>query len=138
MSECLFVYGTLLPGRAPAEVADAVRRLRRVGPGHVQGRLYDLGDYPGAILDRSSHSRIPGQVFELPDDETVLASLDEYEEFRPEDPRHSLFLRIKSPVTMADGHRLDCWMYVYNREPGSAPLWASQRRQTGDANVGRD
>jgi hypothetical protein len=52
--------------------------------------------------------------------------------------RHSLFLRIKSPVTMADGHRLDCWMYAYNRERGSAPLWASQRRQTGDANVGRD
>jgi gamma-glutamylcyclotransferase (GGCT)/AIG2-like uncharacterized protein YtfP len=101
MSECLFVYGTLLPGRAPAEVANAVSRLRRVGPGHVQGRLYDFGDYPGAILDRSSQSRIPGQVFELPDDESVLASLDEYEEFSPDDPAPQLVPADK--ITCNDG-----------------------------------
>ena len=42
----LFVYGTLRPERAPAEIADVVRL---VGGGTVQGRLLELGGYPGLV-----------------------------------------------------------------------------------------
>src|SRR5439155_1043404 len=54
MSELVFLYGTLIPGQEPAEMTPVVTRLRRIGPARVKGRLYDFGEYPGAILDRSS------------------------------------------------------------------------------------
>jgi len=121
MSEFLFTYGTLQPGHAPAEIAQAVNQLRPVGEGVVNGALYDLGDYPGAILDSAS-SAISGTVFELADDADLLRQLDDYEGFDPHAPRKSLFLRQLHPVRLATGQTLNCWVYVYNRKPDSARL----------------
>ena len=124
MSELVFLYGTLIPGQEPAEMTPAVRKLRRIGPARVKGRLYDFGEYPGAILDDSSDSSISGQVFEVPDKD-LLTSLDDYERFDPEDRAGSLFVRVKRPVTLADGRKLECWIYVFDRDPGGAPIVAS-------------
>ena len=121
MSEHLFVYGTLLPEHAPAEMAPVLRRLRREAPGQVRGRLYDLGAYPGAILDPSADTVIRGRVFALPDDGTVLAALDAYEGFDPTDPTRSLFSRTRARVGLPDDNRVACWTYVYNRDPYDAP-----------------
>ena len=68
MTHHLFVYGTLSPRHAPLEIAATVRRLRPVGQASVRGRLYDLGEYPGAVLSEKSRSVIRGEVFELPGD----------------------------------------------------------------------
>lgn len=127
MDQYLFVYGTLSPRRAPAEIAGAVRRLRRMGPGTVRGKLYDLGEYPGAVLSRTSRSQVRGEIFELPEDPEVLRSLDDYEGFKPGSPKGSLFLRKKWPVTMNDGRRLTCWVYIYNGKPGAEQTIASGR-----------
>jgi gamma-glutamylcyclotransferase (GGCT)/AIG2-like uncharacterized protein YtfP len=125
MREYLFLYGTLVPGQAANEMAAVVRQLRPIGSAYVHGRLYDLGEYPGAILDSSSNTKIRGEVFEITDEQDVLASLDSYEEFNPDDLEGSLFIRAKSPVTLSDGRKLECWVYVYNRNPGAAPLVVS-------------
>src|SRR5205085_4012333 len=122
MREYLFLYGTLIPNRANKVMAKAVRQLRRIGPGYVQGRLYDLGEYPGAILDQSSETRITGEVYEITDRRDILASLDSYEEFDPANLENSLFVRTQSFVTLSDNRKLKCWLYVYNRNPGTAPL----------------
>lgn len=122
MKDYLFVYGTLSPNYAPGEVANVVRRLRSVGAATVKGRLYDLGEYPGAILDASTRRKISGRVFALPEDQSVLKSLDEYEDYKPHDPDASLFVRKRATVKLDDGRELECWMYVYNRDPGNAPL----------------
>jgi gamma-glutamylcyclotransferase (GGCT)/AIG2-like uncharacterized protein YtfP len=119
-SRFLFSYGTLQPRHAPAEIASTVRRLRRVGKGSVRGRLYDLGEYPGAVLSRTG-PMVVGQVFELPDDPGVLSRLDEYEGFDRNRPKGSLFLRKRCLVTLQNGKKLSCWMYTYNRAPGAAP-----------------
>ena len=123
MSELVFLYGTLVPGHEPAEMTPVVTRLRRVGPARVKGRLYDFGAYPGAILDESSDSSISGRVFEVPDKD-LLTALDDYEGFDPEDRAGSLFVRVKCPVTLADGRKLECWIYVYDGNPGGAPVVA--------------
>lgn len=122
MREYLFLYGTLIPSQASDEMAATVQRLQRIGSAYAQGYLYDLGEYPGAILDPSSDTKITGEVFEITNKQDVLASLDSYEEFNPADLEGSLFVRTESPVTLSDGRRLNCWMYVYNRNPGAAPL----------------
>jgi gamma-glutamylcyclotransferase (GGCT)/AIG2-like uncharacterized protein YtfP len=120
MADDLFVYGTLHPDRAPEEIAGVVSRLRPVGEGTIRGRLHDLGDYPAVVVDRGRNQKIAGSVFSLPDDPEALASLDAYEEFRPADPENSLFIRSKRMVTLANGGRRRCWVYLYNKELSQA------------------
>jgi len=98
-----------------------------VGSGAVGGHLYDLGEYPGAILDRSSGKKISGAVFQLPDDPAVLQKLDAYEGFRPSMRRSSLFVRTRCPVTMKNGNKLQCWIYVYNGKPAAPQIIANGR-----------
>jgi len=119
MRKYLFVYGTLLPGFAPAAVEPLVRRLRLVGRGSVQGSLYDLGNYPGAVLDKAA-ARVWGQVFELPADPSVLRHLDHYEGFDPKHPDSSEFVRKKCTVSLENGRRIKCWIYGYSRPAGTA------------------
>lgn len=122
MSDYLFVYGTLQTGLAPREIAHAVEALKHVANATVPGLLFDLGHYPGAILNASSEQTISGIVLQLPEDPHVLAQLDQYEEFDPNSPETSQFLRVRETAVLESGRELDCWIYVYNRDPGSAPL----------------
>lgn len=110
----LFSYGTLLPRLAPPEIRPTVQRLRRVGKGFVRGQLFDLGEYPGAILSRSGPP-IVGQIFELPDDPEVLNRLDEYEGFDRSHPGASEFVRQRRSVQLEGGRKIFCWVYIYNR-----------------------
>ena len=122
MSQHLFLYGTLLSGEAPQEVASIVKRLRRLGSARVRGRLYDFGEFPGAVLDPSSRTMVHGELVVLPSDERLLEALDRYEEFDPFDLKRSLFIRKKARVQMANGRSREGWIYVYNKHPGRAKL----------------
>lgn len=116
----LFAYGTLLPSHARPEIAPVIRRLKPIGRGSARGRLYDLGEYPGAVLSKTGPA-ISGHIFELPEDPGLLKRLDDYEGFDPAHPDGSIFVRQEWPVTAAGGKWLVCWVYVYNRHVGSAP-----------------
>lgn len=123
MTKYLFLYGTLIQRNPPdKEMARIVKRLHRVGAASVRGRLYDFGDFPGAVIDPSSNRFVRGEVVELPDDENILHALDKYEEFDSANPRNSLFVRSKVDIETADGRVIEGWIYVYNKNPGDAPL----------------
>src|SRR5579863_4860379 len=92
MRPFLFTYGSLQPGKAPAEIADIVAGLEIVGRGFVLGRLQGEGPYPGVVLDEVSGNQIVGTIYRLPDDPEVMRRLDEYEEFFPEELERSEFL----------------------------------------------
>ncbi|MBS1795610.1 MAG: gamma-glutamylcyclotransferase [Acidobacteria bacterium] len=111
MIRFLFVYGTLRPEFAPAEIIGAVRKLKFVGEGTIAGALYDLGPYPAARLGGSG--KIRGRVYELPADESVLRRLDEYEAFDPKDPAGSLYVRRAAAIDLP-GKTLTGWVYEYN------------------------
>jgi gamma-glutamylcyclotransferase (GGCT)/AIG2-like uncharacterized protein YtfP len=114
MAEKLFVYGTLHPGKAPSEIAEVVSRFQPVGEGTVRGRLYKFDDYPAMILDRKGQP-VSGHVFSIPENSNALKQLDAYEEYSPEDPQDSLFIRQKTRVTLHNGKQAQCWIYVYNK-----------------------
>lgn len=117
----LFAYGTLQPGLAPEPMAALVGRLQAVGEGCVRGRLYDLGEYPGAVLEESG-AEIRGTVYRLPEGDSLLPALDAYEGFEPDCFEGSLFIRIKHDVYLADNGSLRCWMYVYNGRVQGLPI----------------
>ena len=156
MPDYLFTYGTLLPGAAPAEIAGVAARLKAIGEGQVRGRLYDLGHFPGAVLEADQYSTqhgaqhfIHGTVFELPDDigisraveisqaaeilraTEILRALDAYEEFDPADAAASQFLRTRCVVSLPSGTAVECWIYVYNRGVTGAPLVEGGRWNAG-------
>jgi gamma-glutamylcyclotransferase (GGCT)/AIG2-like uncharacterized protein YtfP len=111
----LFAYGTLRKGRAPGEMAGLVRGLRPLGNGVAHGRLHDMGAYPAAIFDADASTLIEGEVYEVPSLQ-VLQQLDAYEEFLPDNPAASLFVRKRRKIRLIEsGRDLMCWVYECNR-----------------------
>ena len=125
MSHHLFAYGTLQPGRAPAQIASLAATLRPVGEGFVRGVLYDLGGYPGAVPDANATGKIFGTVMELPEDPEILRRLDAYEECAPQSPETSEYVRELREVELVAGGSLMCWFYRYNWEVYESQVIAS-------------
>ena len=126
-AEFVFLYGTLLPQFVPEAMRDVVTRLHFRGDGSLRGMLYDLGDYPGALFDKTSDERVYGAIFELPEDSRVLEELDRYEGYEPGVQVASLFVRKLQCVVLATGGTIECWAYEYNGNPDGAPVIASGR-----------
>ena len=122
MRDYLFAYGTLLDRRVAPEVAPVIERLKPIGRGYIFARLYDLGEYPGAILDRSQRHKVFGRIFELPADAGVLKRIDAYEGFNPRSRATNLFVRKRTTIKRPNGQPLHGWVYVYNRDVNSSPI----------------
>ncbi len=104
------------------EIATVIKRLQSLGAASVRGRLYNLGAYPGAVADDLSTNQIHGELFELPADESILLTLDNYEDFDPQKPGDCLFVRRRASAELTDGRTMEAWIYTYNRDPEDAPL----------------
>ncbi|PYU32732.1 MAG: hypothetical protein DMG28_10375 [Acidobacteria bacterium] len=117
--ERLFVYGTLRRGFA---LHPLLRKLaeRYVGRGKIQGHLYDLGRFPGAVPSSSPQNKITGEVYELSNPDKQLEELDRAEEYHREQPRNSLFVRRLSLVRLENGRRFKAWVYFLPRRPSKA------------------
>lgn len=103
----LFVYGTLRRGSKNKFATLLAERAEFVGPARVRGRLYDLGEYPGARQELESEGWISGEVYRFSDPE-LLKSLDGYE--GPEFDRHQT-------TAQAENGGVDCWIYWYKGTP---------------------
>ena len=119
MKNYLFVYGTLAKEIAPREIATAVKKLKDVSPGFVLGRLYDISEYPGAVLNGNPQDKIFGRIYQLPGDPAVLDRLDRYEGFDPAHPAQSVFVRRRTSINGPKETRLKGWVYEYNRDVSS-------------------
>jgi gamma-glutamylcyclotransferase (GGCT)/AIG2-like uncharacterized protein YtfP len=124
VTDLVFFYGTLMsgfkrPGRQRLDV-----KLTPIGRGSIHAALYDVGLYPAAVP--ASDASVQGEIHRMSDD-SVLHELDEIEGFRPEQPDASLYLRLETPVTLADGRTATAWTYFYNAPLGNAP-----RIESGD------
>lgn len=121
MSEYLFVYGSLKRGFGGKEVTGLANQMKWIGTAKVPGRLYDLGKYVGAIVENDLDSFVKGELLEIPDP-SVLKRLDEYEEYNPARVLSCLFVRRQVRARVENGREVDAWIYVYNRDPGDAPI----------------
>lgn len=121
----LFVYGTLRPSLALSQLRKEIARWRVIGFARVPGRLFDLGLFPGAVVDPADESRIVGEVLELPDERETLEFLDLYEGYDAEDESNSQYLRRRCLAALENGGEIECWIYVYNVDTAGAEVIAS-------------
>ena len=114
MSEFLFVCGTLRPRLLTPQIEPLLGRYQHVSAAFVHGKLYHLGEYPGAVLGEGG-GVIRGDLLELFDVPDLWPALDAYEGFQPENVPSSLFIRTRCQAQLPDGRSIECWMYIYNQ-----------------------
>lgn len=109
----LFVYGLLRRrlGHRMGRLLQA--RAVYVGEGVMDGRLYDLGPFPGAVPGPPGRGEVRGEVYRLGRRPRLLAALDAYEACGPDDPEPHVYERRPVAVRLAAGGTLDAWIYVY-------------------------
>ena len=127
----LFVYGTLMRGLPLHRLIAG--RSEFVGTGTVKGNLLDLGHYPGAVPDRPG--TVHGEVYRLLS-RGLLETLDQEEEYRPDAPSQSLYVRRPAAVCLADGREVTAWVYWFQGPRGRAvPIPGGDYRQHLPARV---
>jgi gamma-glutamylcyclotransferase (GGCT)/AIG2-like uncharacterized protein YtfP len=104
----LFVYGTLRQGSVNRFARLLHDRARFLGVSRMQGRLYNLGRYPGAVPSNVPTDWVRGELFRLDQPAKILAALDAYE-----GPQ---FARVPQRVYLASGLQL-AWVYLYQGNP---------------------
>ena len=100
----VFVYGSLRRSGAGA-MSIRFPKSKFVAEAKVSGSLYDLGAYPGLILDESA-SLVVGEVYEV--DDEILKQLDDFES-------SSHYWRKQVKISVGT-HIKKCWIYAPNPE----------------------
>ncbi len=123
------VYGSLLKGQPKHEEYGLSRRAKLRGPCRIPGTLLDLGEYPGLVAEAGT-ATVVGELYETLDPQ-LIAELDAYEEFFPENFGRCEYQRIVTPLS---DPIVDAWVYYYigprdnfDRVPGND--WAANQRQ---------
>lgn len=114
----LFVYGTLLSG-----FTNTFRQLMEsqtsfLSKGTIQGRLYDLGNYPGLVLSNEPNAIVFGEVYQV-HQESLIKELDLYENYRHNDAS-SLYLRSVQTIVLNDEQSVEAMVYTYNKSVDNA------------------
>ena len=106
VTELLFVYGTLRRGSTRGGFAARLEaEAAWLGAAQVRGSLYQVHpDYPGLAKPQSENDWIIGEVWEFADP-ALWAALDQYE--------GAEYVRVRRPVTMANGEHREAWVYLY-------------------------
>jgi gamma-glutamylcyclotransferase (GGCT)/AIG2-like uncharacterized protein YtfP len=100
----VFVYGTLRRGCARG-MSVRFPKSKFIANAKVSGALYDLGAYPGMLLNESN-SLVIGELYEV--DDEILNKLDEFE-------ASSNYLRTQFEASLGTDTR-PCWIYEPNPE----------------------
>ena len=110
MAHLLFVYGTLLqPGNEFGRYL--AKHSRYFKSGKIKGNLYDIGAYPGLLINGGASDWVYGDIYEV--DNGTLKLIDDYEGYGPQQAQPNLYIRTLKAVQTARGET-DAWVYLYN------------------------
>jgi len=116
----LFVYGTLLDS-SNSYGAYLQQHCALLQAGKLRGKLYDIGEYPGAITDENNDQYVYGSIYQMDEPEKILAFIDDYEGFGPNQEQPNLFVRKLTNIE-TNTETIECWVYLYNL-PVNGLLW---------------
>ena len=124
MTHHLFVYGSLMPtltsGFGRTERARLSEESSVVGTAFVAGRLYDLGDYPGLVIDAQADTLVHGVLLRLVSADQTFHWLDAFEDIAPGRAQtENIYVRVLRHVT-SGGQNFVAWIYELQRVPAAA------------------
>lgn len=114
--ELIFVYGTLRKEVATNRRAVLVSHCEFYSHGYMQGNLYDLGGYPGALVSDDKADKVFGELHKIIEVDAVLPQLDEYEQCTDRFPKPHEYIRKKLPIRLTQGAEVTAWVYVFNHD----------------------
>lgn len=110
----VFVYGTLRQGEKNYPRYLAGRTGKELAA-TAEGRLFFVAD-GGYPYVEPGEGTVTGELIYLEPSryDQTLQSIDDLEEYDPADESHSVYLRRRTTVTLADGGRTAAWIYYWN------------------------
>ncbi|MDH5445309.1 MAG: gamma-glutamylcyclotransferase [Gammaproteobacteria bacterium] len=113
MTEFLFIYGTLLSGYGHPMHEILGRYADLSGIGFINGKLYELGDYPGLVLSNNTSKVVWGEIYIIRENEELFRYLDEYEGCASHQPQPHEYRRDLVTIHDSPEHSLLAWTYLY-------------------------
>lgn len=110
----LFVYGTLRKPKASDMHPMLANYCEYYSDGTMQGTLYEVCGYPGAIQSGDTNAKVFGELYKLHDRDRVLARLDDYEECSDRFPKPHEYIRKQLSIELIGGGSVAAWVYLYN------------------------
>jgi gamma-glutamylcyclotransferase (GGCT)/AIG2-like uncharacterized protein YtfP len=108
----LFIYGSLL--ETDNEFGRYLKQHAKIyKAGKFKGKLYDAGEYPGAVIYPEGNYFVHGTIILLDSPAQVLKYIDDYEGFGDEQLQPNLFIRELLRIQTAN-EIVECWVYLYN------------------------
>ena len=127
ISDCLFVYGTLMRGFDHSMAKLLSRSADFIGEARCRGRLYLVKHYPGLVRSDDPADSVFGEVYRLRACDELLREFDMYEACGEGFPPPTEYVRQLLQVTLNDGSASEAWSYVYNWPVTRLPRIASGR-----------
>lgn len=108
----LFIYGTLLH-KQNVFASYLKENSTFFAKGKLRGLLYDIGSYPGVLLNPSGDTFVYGSIVYMNNPVTVLEKLDYYEGIGDLYPEPHEYVRALVDIETEKGI-INCWVYLYN------------------------
>ena len=115
-TEFIFVYGTLRKQMASDMYHVMANHCEYFSEGVMQGALYEVCGYPGAIESSDVNDKVFGELYKILDRKLVLALLDEYEECSDSFSMPHEYSRKLLSVELTGGGSVVAWVYLYNHD----------------------
>jgi gamma-glutamylcyclotransferase (GGCT)/AIG2-like uncharacterized protein YtfP len=123
----LFVYGTLRRDSHHPMSRLLALHADYLGAGQLNGRLYRLGRYPGAVISQHPSDWVRGDIYAMKVPQALLARMDRYEGLDIGRRRLGEYQRAIVAIRLDDGSIRQAWVYLYK-----PPIKRIKRMVTGD------
>ncbi len=112
--EFIFVYGTLRKDTALNKHYMLEPDCSYYSEATMQGKLYDVDGYPGAILSDNPRDIVYGDVYKITNGAFVFSQLDNYESCSDNYPKPQEYRREKLNISLSNGRKISAWVYLFN------------------------
>lgn len=92
-----------------------LRYAELTGTGYINGKLYELGHYPGLVLSNNVQKIVWGEIYKIHDDEALFRYLDDYEGCASNSRKPHEYRRDMATIHDTPEHSLLAWVYLYKQ-----------------------
>lgn len=88
-------------------------RCEFLGYGWMQGELFEVDGYPGAVVSDDPDNTVNGELYRISNPE-LLTMLDTYEECSDSFPQPHEYIRTRVAIHQHAGEPIPAWVYLYS------------------------